>query len=295
MYKGELNGRQVAIKRLLSQFYDLARKELDTLVHSDDHPNVVRCFAMEEDREFVYLALERCSSTLADLAERNPHVLSEPGDSSAGPAPSEKARSIARDVAQGLAALHSRGIVHRDLKPANVLLTACGTAKVSDMGLCKRLMAEQSSFESVGPGGSSGWLAPEQLMQRLPGTRPSHAPCLLSGRPCPRRALPDVHVNPNSRQPLGTVKLFLTPATIPSDAGDCRGRQTKALDVFSLGCVLYYCFTGGKHPFGEERFTRDGNIIRGQRNLEHLKHLPLHLHLVACMLAKVRLLHAPVR
>jgi hypothetical protein len=36
------------------------------LIVSDEHPNVVRCFAMEEDREFVYLALERCRSTLAD-------------------------------------------------------------------------------------------------------------------------------------------------------------------------------------------------------------------------------------
>lgn len=33
---------------------------------SDEHPNVVRCFAMEEDREFVYLALERCRATLSD-------------------------------------------------------------------------------------------------------------------------------------------------------------------------------------------------------------------------------------
>ena len=36
------------------------------LIVSDEHPNVVRCFAMEEDREFVYLALERCRSSLND-------------------------------------------------------------------------------------------------------------------------------------------------------------------------------------------------------------------------------------
>jgi hypothetical protein len=36
------------------------------LIVSDEHPNVVRCFAMEEDREFVYLALERCRCTLSD-------------------------------------------------------------------------------------------------------------------------------------------------------------------------------------------------------------------------------------
>lgn len=34
---------------------------------ADEHPNIVRCFAMEEDAEFVYLALERCKQSLNDL------------------------------------------------------------------------------------------------------------------------------------------------------------------------------------------------------------------------------------
>lgn len=34
---------------------------------ADEHPNIVRCFAMEEDTEFVYLALERCKQSLNDL------------------------------------------------------------------------------------------------------------------------------------------------------------------------------------------------------------------------------------
>jgi len=41
--------------------------QTQVLILSDEHPNVVRCFAMEEDREFVYLALERCRTTLSDL------------------------------------------------------------------------------------------------------------------------------------------------------------------------------------------------------------------------------------
>lgn len=71
MYEGVLDSRPVAVKRLLRQFYTLARKEIQVLVVSDEHPNVVRCFAMEEDREFVYLALERCRHSLSDtLASR---------------------------------------------------------------------------------------------------------------------------------------------------------------------------------------------------------------------------------
>lgn len=60
--------------------------------------------------------------------------------------------AVLADIAAGLAALHQRQIVHRDLKPHNVLLTEAGRAKLSDMGLSKQLVSEQSSFESHGSG-----------------------------------------------------------------------------------------------------------------------------------------------
>jgi serine/threonine protein kinase len=61
--------------------------------------------------------------------------------------------ALLADVAAGLAALHARAIVHRDLKPHNVLITDSCRAKLSDMGLSKQLVPEQSSFESHGAGG----------------------------------------------------------------------------------------------------------------------------------------------
>jgi hypothetical protein len=64
--------------------------------------------------------------------------------------------SVLADIAAGLAALHERQIVHRDLKPHNVLLTEAGRAKLSDMGLSKQLVSEQSSFESHGSGERGG-------------------------------------------------------------------------------------------------------------------------------------------
>lgn len=49
------------------QFYQLAKKEIAALIVADEHPNIVRCFAMEECSEFVYLALERCKQSLNDM------------------------------------------------------------------------------------------------------------------------------------------------------------------------------------------------------------------------------------
>uniref|UniRef100_A0A383VZQ0 non-specific serine/threonine protein kinase n=1 Tax=Tetradesmus obliquus TaxID=3088 RepID=A0A383VZQ0_TETOB len=230
VYEGVLDSRPVAVKRLLRQFYTLARKEIQVLVVSDEHPNVVRCFAMEEDREFVYLALERCRHSLSDtLASREGQQQMQ--DASGTPTP--WCMAVLGDIAAGLAALHARQIVHRDLKPHNVLLTEGGRAKLSDMGLSKQLVSEQSSFESHGSGGSSGWQAPEQL--------------------------------------------------IAKDGGAVR--QSRAMDVFSLGCVMYYCLTAGKHPFGEQ-YERDTNILRGLCNLAPLHKWPEATNLVSAMLCK---------
>jgi hypothetical protein len=57
------------------------------------------------------------------------------------------------------------------------------------------------------------------------------------------------------------------------------------MDIFSLGCVMHYCLTGGKHPFGGN-FERDTNIMRGQPNLLALASSPEAVNLVAAMLSK---------
>lgn len=244
VFEGQLDGRAVAVKRVLRQFVHLARKEIQTLILSDEHPNIVRCFAMEEDSAFVYLALERCAGTLADLLIDGEDSFDVVGSSSSSSSsaknrkkpssekpsihqkfshsslfvspdgtPTPLAFGIAHDIGSGLAALHARGIVHRDVKPHNVLLSDFSAleklsvkAKLSDMGLAKSLRPDQLSFETVGiAGGSPGWQAPEQLAIR--GLRPS--------------ALKDAP------------------------------RQTAAIDVFSYGLLIHYCLTGGEHPFGE--------------------------------------------
>jgi serine/threonine protein kinase len=40
-------------------------------------------------------------------------------------------------------------------------------------------------------------------------------------------------------------------------------RLGKSVDVFSFGLVLFYCFTAGRHPYGET-YERDVNILQAR-------------------------------
>ncbi|KAI8536770.1 hypothetical protein RHMOL_Rhmol10G0282500 [Rhododendron molle] len=51
------------------------------------------------------------------------------------------------------------------------------------------------------------------------------------------------------------------------------GRQTRAVDMFSLGCVLFYCMTAGRHPFGDP-FERDNNILKIKADLSLVEDIP---------------------
>jgi len=70
---------------------------------------------------------------------------------------------IAIQTAWGLQYAHEKGLIHQDVKPANVLMTADGTAKISDFGLAK---ARVRAGESVVAGSrrtvfvSSGGMSP---------------------------------------------------------------------------------------------------------------------------------------
>jgi serine/threonine-protein kinase/endoribonuclease IRE1 len=59
--------------------------------------------------------------------------------------------------------------------------------------------------------------------------------------------------------------------------------QTRAMDLFSLGCLIFYCITKGKHPFGEY-YERDMNIIKGNFDLFVVDHIPEAVHLISQLL-----------
>lgn len=67
--EGMYEGRPVAVKRLVQAHHDVAFKEIQNLIASDRHPNIVRWYGVEYDKDFVYLSLERCTCSLDDLIQ----------------------------------------------------------------------------------------------------------------------------------------------------------------------------------------------------------------------------------
>ncbi|GAA1860689.1 serine/threonine-protein kinase [Myceligenerans crystallogenes] len=88
--------------------------------------------------------------TLAEYVERN------------GALPPGAVARLGAGIAEGLAAVHSKGILHRDLKPQNVLVTGNGP-KVIDFGIA-RAMEETSHTPESKLVGTAAYMSPEQAM-----------------------------------------------------------------------------------------------------------------------------------
>ncbi|ELW66283.1 Serine/threonine-protein kinase/endoribonuclease IRE2 [Tupaia chinensis] len=174
VFRGQFEGRAVAVKRLLRECFSLVQREVQLLQESDRHPNVLRYFCTERGPQFHYIALELCQASLQEYVE-NPnldHWGLEP-------------EMVLQQLMSGLAHLHSLHIVHRDLKPCNILITGPdsqgqGRVVLSDFGLCKKLPAGRHSFSlRSGIPGTEGWMAPE-LLQFLPPYSPTSAVDIFS-------------------------------------------------------------------------------------------------------------------
>ena len=74
---------------------------------------------------------------------------------------------IARQIAEGLAYVHSKGIIHRDVKPDNIWIDSAGNVKIIDFGVAK---TEAFSITAAGfTLGTPYYMSPEQVR----GDRPT--------------------------------------------------------------------------------------------------------------------------
>jgi serine/threonine-protein kinase len=70
---------------------------------------------------------------------------------------------VARELCEGLHAIHEQGVLHRDLKPANVLIDGRGRVRIADFGLAAVAGAVQR--EAIASG-TPAYMAPEQFAER---------------------------------------------------------------------------------------------------------------------------------
>jgi serine/threonine-protein kinase len=148
-------GRLVTLKFLLPQWsYDETSRERFVREaqagSAAEHPHICTIYGVEAtDDGQLFIVMAYCEGqTLKRKLENGPLSVND-------------AIEIATQLAEGLAAAHSRGVVHRDIKPGNLVLTAHGV-KILDFGLarfegCLQLTATDSLIGTV------AYMSPEQL------------------------------------------------------------------------------------------------------------------------------------
>ena len=116
-----------------------------------NHSNIVQAFDAGFDRGYHYFVMEYIDGpTVADRLVSD-GALSE-----------REALTITRGVVAALVHAEQYGIVHRDIKPENIMLTSSGVVKVTDLGLAKSTVADNSITLEGHTIGTPYYMSPEQ-------------------------------------------------------------------------------------------------------------------------------------
>ncbi|XP_056171961.1 cysteine-rich receptor-like protein kinase 14 [Syzygium oleosum] len=161
VYRGKLeNGQDIAVKRLkgcsnqgLQQF----KNEVTLLVRLQ-HKNLIKLlgYCLEEGERLLILEFAPNSSLEGFISDSIKCMLLT----------WERRFGIISGIARGLLYLHEDShlrIIHRDLKPGNVLLDENMNPKITDFGMARLFVLDQSRANTAQIAGTFGYMAPEYV------------------------------------------------------------------------------------------------------------------------------------
>jgi len=163
VYKGQLNGNEVAIKVMKS----LGPKEIEEFVSEikvmmalKPNTHVVQLIGVCTDpsKSLCIITEFLGMGSLFNYFSKNllPDVL---------------LNSICVGIANGVTHLHKDNIIHRDLAARNILLTSDLVPKVADFGLSRVTQNIQQSNQTKTETGPLKWMAPECIMSKTYSTK----------------------------------------------------------------------------------------------------------------------------
>ncbi|HEY0730414.1 MAG TPA: protein kinase, partial [Pyrinomonadaceae bacterium] len=258
-------GRTVVIKvippELSAKETNLKRFEREArLASSLDHPNICTIFDLDEQDGMHFIAMQYVEGkNVRQLVAGRPLEL-------------KTALLIGLQVADALAAAHSRGIIHRDIKSGNVMVTSAGQVKVLDFGLAKLLDDDQATTRGIHhteltevgvPYGTATYAAPEQargdrvdkradifslgvlLYEMLTGTWPFRGKTTIDVRHAvlhdPPRPIPELRGSPipSRLQQIVDRALEKEPRDRFQNMDDFRNELRQVLQDVDAGAVAY--------------------------------------------------------
>ncbi|MBK6918094.1 MAG: protein kinase [Deltaproteobacteria bacterium] len=247
----EGRGQRVAIKamhRLGPERVYRFKREFRALT-GVRHPNVVGLHELVSDGEQLFFTMELVRGTdfITDLCgpaiqgRRHPPCRDR-----------ERLRSVMRQLADGVQAIHEAGILHRDIKPSNVLVATDGRVVLLDFGLVREhgvdehvgvtadgallgtpmyMAPEQATGGQVGP--PADWYAVGELLYHaLTGVPPFHQLGMLAMLAAKRDTTP-----PPPSTLVDDVPLDLEALCVALLVPDAAARPTGPEIVAKLGAV----------------------------------------------------------
>jgi serine/threonine protein kinase len=170
LYRGVFRGQTVAVKQMAQ---DTWRDEANVARFMDEiriclslhHPQLVRCLGMSwtSVRDLSVVTEYMAGGDLrAFLESQSDEPTGREWSESWSVSRIKSKTSIATDVAQALAHLHTREIpvLHRDLRAKLVLLDLPGNAKLSGFGIGRSGTVDEAASREAG---AVAWIAPEVL------------------------------------------------------------------------------------------------------------------------------------